>query len=56
MTASVETGADLVAPLASRRLARLRHLDLVGLVITLVTVVAAVLWAFPLYWGLVTTF
>ena len=56
MTASVETGADLVAPLASRGLARLRHLDLVGLVITLVTVVGAVLWAFPLYWGLVTTF
>ena len=56
MTASVETGADLIAPLASRRLARLRHLDLVGLVITLVTVVGAVLWAFPLYWGLVTTF
>jgi multiple sugar transport system permease protein len=56
MTASVETGADLVAPLASRRLARLRHLDLIGLVITLVTVVGAVLWAFPLYWGLVTTF
>ena len=31
-------------------------MDLVGLVVTLVTVVAAVLWAFPLYWGLVTTF
>ena len=56
MTASVESRADLVAPLAVRRLARLRHLDLVGLVITLVTVVAAVFWAFPLYWGLVTTF
>ena len=56
MTASVESGADLVAPLAVRRLARLRHLDLVGLVITLVTLVAAVFWAFPLYWGLVTTF
>jgi multiple sugar transport system permease protein len=56
MSASVETGPNLLAPLASRRLARLRHLDLVGLVITLVTLVAAVLWAFPLYWGLVTTF
>jgi len=56
MTASVESGADLVAPLAARRLARLRHLDLVALVITLVTLVAAVFWAFPLYWGLVTTF
>jgi multiple sugar transport system permease protein len=56
MTASVESGADLVVPLAARRLARLRHLDLVGLIITLVTLVAAVFWAFPLYWGLVTTF
>jgi multiple sugar transport system permease protein len=56
MSASVETSADLVAPLASRRLARLRHFDLLGLVITLITVVGAVLWAFPLYWGLVTTF
>jgi multiple sugar transport system permease protein len=56
MTASVGTGADLFAPLASRRLARLRRFDLVGLVITLITVVGAVLWAFPLYWGLVTTF
>ena len=56
MTASVESGADLLAPLPARRLARLRHLDLIGLVITLVTLVAAVFWAFPLYWGLVTTF
>jgi multiple sugar transport system permease protein len=56
MTASVETGADLIAPLASRRLARLRRFDLVGLVVTAITLVAAVLCAFPLYWGLVTTF
>ena len=55
MSASVET-ADLIAPPASRRLARLRRFDLLGLVITLITVVGAVLWAFPLYWGLVTTF
>jgi multiple sugar transport system permease protein len=34
----------------------LRHLDLIGLVITLTTLVFAVVWAFPLYWGLVTTF
>jgi multiple sugar transport system permease protein len=56
MTASVEAGADLIAPPASRRLARLRRFDLAGLVITLITLVGAVLWAFPLYWGLVTTF
>ena len=40
----------------ARRLARLRHLDLAGLVITLATLARRVLWAFPLYWGLVTTF
>ncbi len=51
MTASVETDADLISPLASRRLARLRRFDLVGLVVTAITLVAAVLWAFPLYWG-----
>ena len=56
MTASFESDADLVFPVAARQLARLRHVDLVGLVITLVTLVAAVFWAFPLYWGLVTTF
>ncbi len=28
-----------------------RRLNLAGLVITLLTVSIAVLWAFPLYWG-----
>jgi multiple sugar transport system permease protein len=56
VSASAETGADVFVPRRARRLARLRHLDLVGLVITAATVVGAVLWAFPLYWGLVTTF
>jgi multiple sugar transport system permease protein len=56
VSASVGTGADVFAPPRGRRLARLRHLDLVGLVITAATVVGAALWAFPLYWGVVTTF
>ena len=56
MTASVEPHADQIAALGARRLSRLRHLDLAGLVITLITCIVAVLWAFPLYWGLVTTF
>jgi multiple sugar transport system permease protein len=56
MSASVETGAGALAPPRSRRLARLRHLDLAGLVITAATVIGAALWAFPIYWGLVTTF
>ena len=56
MSASAETGAELFATPRARQLARLRHLDLVGLVITAATVIGAALWAFPLYWGLVTTF
>jgi len=56
MSASVQTHADLAVPRGARQLARLRHFDLIGLVLTLITVVLAVLWAFPLYWGLVTTF
>jgi multiple sugar transport system permease protein len=56
VSASVGTGADVFAPPRGRRLARLRHLDLVGLVITAATVFGAALWAFPLYWGVVTTF
>ena len=42
--------------IAARRRARLRHWDLVGLVFTLITLALAILWAFPLYWALVTTF
>jgi multiple sugar transport system permease protein len=47
---------DPPTAIATRRLARLRHWDLVGLVFTLTTLCLAILWAFPLYWGLVTTF
>jgi multiple sugar transport system permease protein len=56
VTASAEAGQELAGAPATRRLARLRHLDLIGLVITLTTLVFAVAWAFPLYWSLVTTF
>jgi multiple sugar transport system permease protein len=48
-------GAD-AAVLAARRMARLRAFDVVGLLVTLGTLLLAVLWAFPLYWALVTTF
>ena len=54
MTASLGS-ANLVAAPAARRLARLR-LDFAGLAATLSTVALAIVWAFPLYWGLVTTF
>ena len=56
MSAPAQTGDELLAAARERRLSRLRHLDLVGLLITLATLIVAALWAFPLYWGLVTTF
>jgi multiple sugar transport system permease protein len=55
MTASA--GIDLDArPAAARRFRRIRDLDAVGLVVTLATLAGAALWAFPLYWALVTSF
>ena len=46
---------DLTGP-AGAEYRRIRRLDTVGLVLTVVTVVAAVIWAFPLYWAVITTF
>ena len=56
MSATAEGLDPPAARIAARRRARLRHLDLVGLVFTLITLGLAILWAFPLYWALVTTF
>ena len=56
MSAPAHTADELVAAARNRRVSRLRQLDLVGLLLTLATLIAAALWAFPLYWGLVTTF
>ena len=56
MSASVQSAEIVAAPRAARRLARLSRLDVAGLVITLGTLIGAIIWAFPLYWGLVTTF
>jgi multiple sugar transport system permease protein len=35
---------------------RIQRLDRIGLVITIVTVLVAIFWAFPIYWALVTSF
>jgi multiple sugar transport system permease protein len=56
MTASAGTGDNIIAAAGARRLTRLRRFDLIGLVITLGTLALAILWAFPIYWGVVTTF
>jgi multiple sugar transport system permease protein len=55
LSASVQS-VEMVAPRARRRFARLNRLDGAGLFITICTLVGAIIWAFPLYWGLVTTF
>ena len=33
----------------------LRRLNLAGFIITLLTVIVALIWAFPLYWGVITS-
>lgn len=45
--------ADTVGLTAKPRI--MKSLDIGGLILTLVTVVFAVLWAFPIYWGVVTS-
>ena len=55
MSASVQS-ADLIATPGARRLKRLGRIDAAGLLITLATLIGAIIWAFPLYWGLITTF
>jgi multiple sugar transport system permease protein len=39
----------------SARLKNLRRIDTAGLIITIATVLFAIVWAFPLYWALVTS-
>jgi multiple sugar transport system permease protein len=56
MSASVELDAAASSGAAASRFRRIRNLDLVGALVTLATVIGAALWAFPLYWALVTTF
>jgi multiple sugar transport system permease protein len=55
MSASVQR-LEITAQPTAARLAKLNRLDAVGLIITVVTLVGAIVWAFPLYWGLITTF
>jgi multiple sugar transport system permease protein len=53
MTAAAET---LPRTSAQARLRRLRALNIGGLIATLLTLFGAIVWAFPMYWAVVTTF
>ncbi len=55
MTAAADRGTALPAE-GARGTTRFRRVNLMALAATLVTLAAAVFWAFPLYWGLITTF
>ncbi|NDV00399.1 carbohydrate ABC transporter permease [Pseudoroseicyclus tamaricis] len=37
-------------------LARTRRVNIAGAIITVITVIAAIIWAFPIYWGIVSSF
>jgi multiple sugar transport system permease protein len=49
---SAAATADVVR---SRRLRLVRAFDIIGLSATVLTVVGAIAWAFPLYWGVITS-
>lgn len=55
MTTADATAGRLVAEMSPRQRRLTRRLDIVGLIITLATVIGGILWAFPLYWAVVTT-
>lgn len=54
MTAATDTSGSRAA-LAQRQLRTLKVFDIGGLILTVLTVICAVLWAFPLYWAVVTS-
>jgi len=43
------------AGISEGKLRTIRYIDRVGLIITILTVLVAILWAFPLYWAVVTS-
>jgi multiple sugar transport system permease protein len=47
---------DALVTMSPRRQRAIKALDIAGLVATVLTLIAAIIWAFPLYWGLITTF
>ena len=54
MTAEVAAGS-IAGEMSPRQRRVTKALDVVGLIITLATVIGGILWAFPLYWAIATT-
>jgi multiple sugar transport system permease protein len=52
---SSTTAADELSAVEQRKYRRIRVFDKVGLLATVITVIGAIIWAFPLYWSIVTS-
>ena len=57
MTTETQTAGSIASPkvLTPRQMRVIRTLDIGGLILSVITVVCAIIWAFPLYWVVVTT-
>lgn len=55
MSATVSSSEGGGVAVVERRRRRVKTLDAIGLTATIATVLVAILWAFPLYWGVVTS-
>lgn len=47
---------DKATALSQRQLRTIKTFDIGGAILAVVTLLSAVIWAFPLYWGIMTTF
>lgn len=56
MTAEATLPPGSIAATSPRRRQFIRAFDIIGLVATILTLIGAILWAFPLYWAVITTF
>ncbi|SEQ54283.1 carbohydrate ABC transporter membrane protein 2, CUT1 family [Devosia sp. YR412] len=55
MSVAESRNPDLAATQAPAKMRTMKALDIGGLILTLITVIFAVLWAFPIYWGVITS-
>ena len=56
MTTAVDRAtASLAVEMTPRQRRVTKAIDVVGLILTVATVIGGIVWAFPLYWALVTT-
>lgn len=55
MSAIESPNTDVTAVRVASRARLIKRIDFGALILTLVTVVCAVLWAFPIYWGVITS-